>query len=416
MTQRQRAGAATRVRGATRSGVRPVLVRRRRPGHLGPVHIAQLLLVEVALVAVVAAAGAGAVPFVVTVIVTTALLLAVTWRSNGRWWLERTLMVHRLRRRQRVGPDPDRGDPRLAALSALVPGLTLIDVPTADGRKVGVARDDAGWYAAAVRDVGTAMRQDPSPPVPLDVLAGALVETGQPGTTLQVVRLMLTAPSLDTHPSSLAGESYRQLVSGCDGAGTVAEDLTWVAVRLNARELAENALHPDLDLTRAPAVVAALVRNAAKSLRRVGVSTRPLDRAGLLTALARSLGLDVQLEPGAEPAHHVEEWTSWHSSGLAHRCFWIRRWPPLEQCGELLDRLAAVPATMTHTALTVTPTGSDEFDLRGLVRVSAPVWHLDWTSEEVLRQAAELDAELVPLDGEHGPAAYASAPTGGGAG
>jgi hypothetical protein len=57
----------------------------------------------------------------------------------------------------------------------------------------------------------------------------------------------------------------------------------------------------------------------------------------------------------------------------------------------------------------------DTVDLRCVVRVAAPPKELAGVVQAVEKGARLAGARLFPLDGEQGPAAYASAPTGGGA-
>ncbi len=391
-----------------------IIFSRRRPGYLGPLHITQLLLAETAIAAVVAtltrdlvavtAAGTGA----------ALLLLVALGRRDGRWWVERQLISWRYNRRRRAGPALYSDDPRLAAVSMLAPGLTVEDLPAADGTQVGVAQDGAGWFAVAARATGGPMRGDPGEPLPLEILATAVAEANQPGAVLQVVRHTAPAPGLDARSASPAEQSYRQLLAGL-GAGPVPLDaVTWIAVRLDARALAEAGAGLGTDLDAAPAVVAALLRNATKSLRRAGISCRPLDAAGLVDALARSCDLD-PTAPGCAPTARKEKWAAWHSARLAHRCFWIRSWPPVGDAAAFLDRLAAVPAAMTSVALIVTLDDGDLIDLRCLIRVAAPAADLDRACQAITDLAAQAHADLFPLDGEQAPAVYASAPTGGGA-
>jgi hypothetical protein len=53
-------------------------------------------------------------------------------------------------------------------------------------------------------------------------------------------------------------------------------------------------------------------------------------------------------------------------------------------------------------------------DLRCLVRIAAPPAALTQVGRSLVRAAQQAGGGLFPMDGEQGPAAYASAPTGGG--
>jgi type VII secretion protein EccE len=393
-----------------------ILLPRRRPGHLGPVHITQLLLAEVVVVGILASVTSEIIALIGGVVVAGVLLLLVTLgRRNGRWWLERRMMTRSYKRRRLSSTSSPYGDdPRLGALRRLAPDLIVENVSVADGAHVGVARDDAGWYAVAAVTSSAPMRDEPGP-IPLEALAAALAEADQPGAVLQVVTQTVPAPSLDMHPSSAAGQSYRQLLARFGAVPVPADRSTWIAVRLDARTLAEAVADGEADLDIAPAVVAALVRRVAKSLRRVGVSHRLLDADELLEVLLRSCDL-APTSQSAEPVQPREDWSEWHSSRLAHRSYWIRGWPPVDQAAALLDWLATAPAAMTSLSLIMAPDDDRRMmDLRGLVRVAAPAEQLAQVSQAIQRGAEQAKADLFPLDGEQGPAVYASAPTGGGA-
>jgi type VII secretion protein EccE len=393
-----------------------ILLPRRRPGHLGPVHITQLLLAEVVVVGILASITSEIIALIAGVALAGILLLLVTLgRRQGRWWLERRIMAREYKRRRLSSTaTPFGDDPRLGALRRLAPDLMVENVSVADGSHVGVARDDAGWYAVAAVTSSAPMRDDPGP-IPLEALAAALAEADQPGAVLQVVTQTVPAPSLEMHPSSAAGQSYRQLLARFGTVPVPADRSTWIAVRLDARTLAEAVADGQADLETAPAVVAALVRRVAKSLRRVGVSHRLLDADELLEVLLRSCDLAPTTQ-SAEPVQPREDWSEWHSSRLAHRSYWIRDWPPVDQAAALLDWLTTAPAAMTSLSLIMAPDDDKRMmDLRGLVRVAAPADHLAQVSQAIRRGAEQAKAGLFPLDGEQGPAVYASAPTGGGA-
>ena len=387
------------------------VVPRRRQGHLGALSVTQLLVTEAALVATLVAATRGVVAGVVAGTVAVAVVAATLGRSGGRWWLEGRLVAwqHRRRRTRAVG----NGDgAALAALRTLAPGLTVQNVSAPDGARVGVARDDAGWYAVAAM-TPTVPVPAGGAPIPLDNLVAALAEADQPGVVLQLLTHTVPAPSLDAHPASPVGASYRQLL----GTGRVpvpAHRETWVAVRLDARSLAEAVIDHTADLAGAGEVTAALGRRVATCLRRLGVACRMIDADELVAALSRSCGLEFD-GPG-DTAQVREEWTTWRSADLSHRCFWLRSWPPVEQIGALLDTLAAAPAALTSVSLSLAAEPGDRTDLRGLVRVAAPAKDLPRVCQLLIDGAARAGAELFPLDGEHGPGVYATAPTGGGAG
>ncbi len=401
--------ATAQVGAATRERSGPVtLIPRRRSGYLGPMHVIQLVLIEAAIIAVVLALRGGVPALAGAVAVSLVVLVPALSRRQGRWLPERRAVSRQFRRRQgRSGRDARHQDPRLAALQTLAPGLSVADVEASDGSLVGVARDDAGWYAVAVLVPNSSMREDPRPALPLDALARTLSEARQPGAVVQVVTHTIPVPG----GGDAAGHSYRELAQRFGSVTIPVDQVTWVAVRLDARTLAEAGPAGPDETAQAPAVVAGMLRSLIKHLRPYDLFARPLDREGVLTALARSCDL-IPANPAA-PSQPREEWRGWHAGRLVHRAYWLRGWPSLAQAGPLLDWLATAPAAMASVALIVAADG-DNLDLRCLVRVAAPPERLNAVCEAVERGARTAHAELFELDGEQAPAVYASAPTGGG--
>ena len=101
------------VRAVARVGDQPgttgsaTLLPRRRPGHLGPVHVIQLLLAEIVIIAMLAAAGGGPVALAVTGVLGLAMLAVTLSRREGRWWLERQMMTWQYQYRQQMSSSRD---------------------------------------------------------------------------------------------------------------------------------------------------------------------------------------------------------------------------------------------------------------------------------------------------------------------
>ncbi|GAA5188705.1 hypothetical protein GCM10023322_39980 [Rugosimonospora acidiphila] len=383
------------------------LLPRRRPGHLGSVHVLRLLLAEAAIVAIVVAFGRDLVVLVACVVLGVLVLFVTLGRQRGRWWLERRVLNWHFQRRRGARPVALPEDARLAALQWLAPGLMVEDVATQDGSQIGVARDDAGWYAAAIVSPSAPLRDDARPPLPLDTLVSALAEAEQPGAVLQVLTHTVPAPS---HQDA-SGQSYRELLHRYGPVAVPVDRATWFTVRLDARALAEVGADLPEQSEKAPAVVAALLRRLVKALRREGVAAAPLDRGALLDALARSC--DLTPPDAGAPVQPREDWSVWYSGRLAHRSYWLRDWPSVAEATALLDWVATVPAALSSVSLVLAPQ-PDGVDIRCLTRVAAPPEQLASVCQEVIRGAGLAHAHLFELDGEQGPAAYATAPTGGG--
>ncbi|WP_229073865.1 type VII secretion protein EccE [Actinoplanes sp. DH11] len=370
-----------------------------RRGHLGPFGLARILTIEGALLLIIGAATQGLVPALITTVAAASVLAVVLARKQGRWWLEHRSLTSDHRRRRAARREVEQG-PVLAALRTIAPGLTVHD---RDDR-TGVARDESGWFGVVALD--------PPAPVPLETLTAQLAATEQPGITLELVTHTVPAPSPDLPAASPAGASYRQLAATISPAPVPAHREATVSVRVDARALAESVQDHTTDPESAATLTAALTRKVATNLRRLGVTGRVLDSAELLALLARSC--DVEAGPEAVD----EEWTHWRSNHLVHRTYWLETWPnSITEIGPLFAWAATAPAARTTVALIVGASTGDDPAIRAFVRLATRPgagWEtLDRVLQEGVRRA---DGELRPLDGEHGPATYATAPTGGGAG
>ncbi|WP_239082228.1 type VII secretion protein EccE [Actinoplanes teichomyceticus] len=391
--------------------VRPVP----RRGRVGPVSLTQLAVAELAVLATVAAALRGPVPAVLTGALGLALTGVLLARQRGRWWWEHRGIARRYARRRAAVAQTGPG-PMLAALRTIAPGLAVRDLTAPDGTRAGVARDEGGWFSVvALRP--TAPTGHDAAPVPLDALVDAVAATEQPGVVLGLVTHTVPAPSPDVHASSPAGSSYRRLVEAIGPAAIPAYRESTISVRVDARALAE-ALHDHtVDLEAAAALVAGLGRRVVTGLRRIGVECRVLDAGELLAVLARSC--DVEAGPPAGGVQTGEEWTHWRSARLVHRTYWLRTWPAsAAEIGPLFAWAATAPAAQTDVALVLDAgDGDEEVAVRAFIRLAArPDADLGALDRALVEGARRVGAELRPLDGEHGPAAYATAPTGGGAG
>jgi ESX secretion system protein EccE len=399
---------ASRLRRADADRV--VLIPRRRPGYIGRLHLLQLLVVEFALFGAFAAFVFGALAGTTAVLIAVGLVAITLARWQGRWLLERRVMTSRYHGRRRLVLASGLPTAPLPALHRLAPGLTVENVLIQGGVQVGVGRDEAGWFAAAALAPGVMTGE--SGRVPLDLLAASIADADQAGAVVQVVVQTVPTPATEGKPN-WAQQSYRELLAAVGGEPLVADRVTWVVIRIDARRLAEAIGDHNADVSSAPSVVASLLRRLVTSLRQAGVSPRIVDADGLVAVLLRSC----DLEPGASgPVAIGEKWSVWQSSQMAHRTFWIRNWPSVHHAYALFDALFAVPTVTTTMSLVLDPDSRTGLvDLTGLVRVSAPPAELNSTCKAMVRAARKANADLFALDGEQAPATYASAPTGGGA-
>lgn len=380
--------------------------RRRTPGRLGQVGVARLILAQSLQIGVIAAvlqpsAWVGAAAATTGALTTAAAL----GRWRGRWWTE--LVALRLDLRRRLGrPAGITDDPRLAALRHLVPDLVVEDVAGTDTR-LGMGSDGAGWFA--VLEVEPSAVQAP---VPLAALARLATEAEQAGVVIQVVWHSVPVTTEWAEP---AGPSVEP-----DPERTGRQRTVWVAVRLDANAVADSAVdNPDGDRhLDVPAVLRELTRRVGRVLRRRGLVSRVLDAPGLLDALARSCDLvdpDGAVATAGEAVDR-ETWRGWRSDRLVHRTYWLATWPDPERGTGLLGALGDLPAAAVSVALILEPRPEGEpTDLRCLVRLATPPARRQAASEHAERLARRYGARLFPLDGEHAPGVYATAPSGGGA-
>ncbi|BEL09174.1 hypothetical protein Q0Z83_073650 [Actinoplanes sichuanensis] len=378
-----------------------------RRGHLGSLSLAQILVAEAVLLALAASLAATPVVLLLVGAGSAALLFVFFARRQNRWWLEHRQVARDHRRRRAARIDP-RSGPVLAALRTIAPGLAVQDVAAADGT-VGVARDEAGWFSVVTLDPAAA-------PLPLDTLFGVLSGTGQPGLVMELVTHTVPAPSPDVPAASPSGASYRQLAE-TTGAGPVPSYReSSVSIRVDARALAEALLDHTADPEAAAALVAGLARKVVTSLRRLGVVGQPLDADGLLALLARSC--DVEPWALADGPGPDEAWNFWRSARLVHRTYWLRTWPgSATEIGSLFAWASTAPAAQTSVALVLGAAGAEDVPVRAFIRLATrPDADLRALDRVLVEGVRRVGGELQPLDGEQGPAAYATAPTGGGAG
>jgi len=344
---------------------------------------------------------------------TVVVLVLVFARRGHRWWLEHRVIARQHRRRRAAALDTAVG-PALAALRTLAPHLAVHDVSAPDGARVGVGRDEAGWFAAVAMTPTDPIHPEAAP-IPIDALVGVLADVDHPGVVLQLVTHTVPAPSLDLHAASLAGSSYRQLTGVFGPVPVPAHRESTVVVRLDAVALAEALLDHTADPGAAAALTAGLSRRMARGLRQLGIACRALDADELLRTLARSCDVE---SSGSAPVPPVrEDWHEWHSAYLTHRTFWLQTWPAAEQIGPLLEWTAAIPAAQNNIAIILNPSeDGGDVTARLLIRIAAPRESMPSLAKHLMEGVARVGGVLFPLDGEQGPGVYATAPTGGRAG
>jgi type VII secretion protein EccE len=384
-------------------------------GRLLGLRTGQLVALEIAALAVLATLR-GPLPLTAaTGAAALIIALSTLGRSHGRWWYEAYLAGRRLRRRRAARRADRHPDPRMAALRELAPALRIAETDER-GTSLGIAQDAAGWFAALEVAPGGGVLMRARPAVPLGQLAALLDEHAAPLSALQVVVHTVPAPVASLAADAPAVVSYRQLTGATEDGLLPADEITWIAVRLEAPDAAEAAPSRGGGVAGVHRALAAALGRVGQILTSAGIPYRPLDAEGLVAALARSCaigerGLTVASgEPRTEEVRH-----SWRADGTAHVSFWVESWPTMTAANPVLGRLARVSAdTVTlSTVLTAAPSG---VRVQGLVRVSGDPSAVEHAADAVTRLAHDLKFALRRQNGQQAPAAYASAPTGGGPG
>jgi type VII secretion protein EccE len=369
----------------------------------------RLVLIELAAVCVIATARRVAWWSLLFDALVLLALVAGFSRVSGQWWLQWFGLRRAYSRRRAAAARIHNGS---GSELAVIGGLAgQLEVQTVENRgvPVGVAQDNGGWFAVIELDPRTDLRADaPAAPLRHSVLVSLLDDRTTAPSTVQVVAHTVPSPTALLSGSVPAIWSYR---SRLNASVIPASQVSWVALRLSSEDAPAVASGQADGVAGIPRAVAAMAVRASRGLTAAGFPCQVLDSTGLVAALARSCV--VSGVPAGQPA--TEAWTAWHAEGLAHTTFAMVDWPagPAPEDSGLAE-LYAIPAVGMSLSVTVAAVAGSVL-MRTLVRVVAPPALLAGACEQLLTVARRAGLRLRRLDGRHGPAAYASAPTGGGA-
>lgn len=383
------------ARAVARSPVPVRLARVARRGRLGRFRIGQLVTAELAVVAAVATYPQSDWVFVPVALAGAAVVAAAFVPREGRWWYEMAGLRWRFWRRRRAArTTPPDEDPRLAVLA---PGLSVRDVADRNTR-FGVGLDGAGWYAAlavsgATRSGGPDAPDDPAgapPDLPADRLAQLLLDTDPPVTGWQVVHHVATVPAPAAAPAA---------------------HQVWVGLRLGAAQAPAAATARGGGLEGVHRTLAAAIGQVGKALRAAGLEHRPLIADELRAALAAVGGWTPAAPPdaaGQQPAS--ERWRSWRIGDAAQVCLKLggSSAPPL---AGLIAALGQDPVRSFTVSVVRAPDPTGAPATHALLRIGAAAAQADRAADEVGELADRMGYEVRRLDGAHGPALYATAPT-----
>ncbi|MFE9202793.1 type VII secretion protein EccE [Micromonospora sp. NPDC007230] len=358
---------------------RPIIpADQRRRGRLGPLVVGQLVVLECAALAVWFAT-VGPVWLLASVGVLAVLAVVAAFaRRGGRWWYEDLMLRRRLRRRRgRARSATPSGDPRLAALA---PELTVVEL-TERGTRLGIGQDDRGWFAAVALTGRPGAPAGSVEAATMDQALAVLADFTGPVTQTQVV-----SHTLVWYPAP--------------GAPPAAHRTIWVALRLSVSDARAEAVSRGGGIRGVHRTVAAGIGRLGKTLNAAGLGHRVLGRDELHTAVVSGAGLDLA------PEAPVESWTSLRGGGWTQRCLALRV-RPNGSLGALVDAVTATSAPSHTVAAVVLPGGRR---VPPLLRVAAMDGHAEALVKVVRDVAKRSGVPARPLDGQHGPGVYATAP------
>ncbi|MET7396800.1 type VII secretion protein EccE [Dactylosporangium sp. NPDC005572] len=367
------------------------------PGEFGT---AQLVAIEIALVAGGAAAFAGTpVAIGAGAVVAAGSLAAGLSRSSGRWAYQSLGLRSAMGRRRRAG-----------AGGLLAAGFQVYGHDDR-GSQIGIGQDHAGWFiAVAIGGAGDAIGHQRHS-LRLDRLLRLLDEGTARPSAVQLVSFRTLAPAGGPLPNSPAAHSYRELLGLVTGRQTGPATLqTWVALRLTASDALEAAADRGGGMDGVNRTLAAMAGRLGKALNTAGVPYEVLDAHALNQAVHAACGLD-----GARPGTAVtarERWRGWVAAGRQHVAYEVEHWPDNFDPAAF-QALAGMPAEQLVVSVVAARQGAD-LRLRTIVRVMAAPDRLAAAVQTVRESTRTLGVRLRPLHGQHQPGVYGSAPTGGG--
>ena len=270
--------------------------------------VGRLVVIQLAVVAVLLAAGTRSMPLVVAT-AATVLIIAVPLflRVRGRWYTELLGARRRLRRRRQRS-------------TVLAPGYE-VTAREHDGAVIGVGFDYGGWFAAAaVAPPGNLAAARPAH-IPLDRVARLLLDGSVPVSAVQVVSWAVPAPHYVVSHLAACVESYRQLsVDQFASTPAALAGRTWVAVRLDLpRRHRTHRGHRRCGRKR-------VLRRAAQAQPEAGPRPAFRPRAAPRPEAPQRRGRHVRRAQPTRGTQPVEEWTSWTSgqSPPRRRSRWSR--------------------------------------------------------------------------------------------
>ncbi|WP_327656645.1 type VII secretion protein EccE [Streptomyces sp. NBC_00483] len=397
----------------------------RKIGSFGPISTHHLVIIEIALALVVAAAAIKAVLMLPAAVIGGLLVFLQLGRRRRHPLPEWMAIGRALKRRRRAfnGPPPADIDSGFAPLLEADPSLRTYEYEARDRRLVGFVGD--GSFLTALVQVDSApgplRPQGDARPLPVELLAETLDVEDIHLESVQLVQYTQPAPAPHLPPQALAAQAYAALQAQ---AGTPAVRMTWVALKLDPELCPEAVEARGGDLRGAQR---ALLRAADQLISRLngqGFVAEVLDENAVLSALSVATcvnpraNLNAQSQQGRSGPRTEESVRAWRCDDRWHASYWIGTWPQLGRGGTPLGALASGLSTTRTLATTfsvaLARAGREDVAVSGHVRLSARSENeLGQAKRELERAASGLKAGLVRLDREQLPGLLATLPLGG---
>ncbi|MGW7441035.1 type VII secretion protein EccE [Streptomyces sp. NPDC054849] len=396
------------------------------PGRFGPFRLQQLVLLQVAAAALLAAWVVEPLLLVPTGVLALVLVVLAVVRRHQRSlpeWIGSALALRARRRRAASLVVPAGTEPGLAPLVEADPALRTLTFSDRDRRPVGMIGD--GTFLTAVVQVdtdATALRPDRAArPLPLAVVRDILEVDGIRLESAQLVQHTQPAPAPHLPAQSMATRNYAPLQAR---TGTPAVRLTWIALKLDPELCPEAVAARGGGLAGAQRCLVRAADQLASRLAGAGFKATVLTEQELTAALATSSCANpmaiTQAGRSASTGRRTEETSRiWRCDDRRHTTYWIGRWPQLGGAGsaalpQFVALLTSLPALATNFSLTMAPADRQGVTLTGHVRVTGRSdEELVAARRELERTARGVKTGLVRLDREQVPGLLASLPLGG---
>ena len=376
----------------------------RRPGRIGPLAVGQLVLLEVAVLAVLAVRGRSPILLGAVGAVALVLVVLVLARRQRLWWFEYRRVRKGLRRRAQASA---KVATHLPPLVQMAPDLKIVQAQDR-GSRFGVGQDAAGWFVALEVTASAGTAPEAVPGLTVALIAQVLTETTVPVSAVQVVGHVVpaSAPALPRSAPCLV--SYQELTSG---VAVPSQARVWIGVRLSAADARRASASRGGGPHGVHRALAAVSGRIVKVLSAADLDAVPLTAPDLLSVMMTTAGLgdNRAAQEGNQPAVR-EEWTGFHVPGAVHVGFEIADLD-VTAVSAALRLLPRLPVATT-VAVVLAGRADADVTVQAVVDVLALPQAVDQTVQSSVDLFRSGGVPLRRLDGRHAAAVYACAPNG----